>query len=133
MTDRAAEQLRERSLRVTQPRLAVLDALDRLPHADAHALHAALADSGSDISLQSVHNVLGDLADAGLARRFEPARSAARYERLLDWLNDDFRLFRPVEAVGAPEGPTDRNPHDQGDEAHPPHRGTHGIAAPEDS
>ena len=84
MTDRDAEQLRERSLRVTQPRLAVLDALDRLPHADAHALHAALADSGSDISLQSVHNVLGDLADSGLVRRFEPARSAARYERRID-------------------------------------------------
>lgn len=83
-TARDAELLRERSLRVTQPRLAVLDMLDRLPHADAHALHEALLERGGDLSLQSVHNVLGDLADAGLVRRFEPARSAARYERRID-------------------------------------------------
>lgn len=81
MTERDAVLLRERSLRVTQPRLAVLDALERLPHVDAHGLHEALVERGSDISLQSVHNVLGDLADAGLVRRFEPARSAARFER----------------------------------------------------
>jgi Fur family transcriptional regulator, stress-responsive regulator len=79
MTD--AELLREHGLRVTQPRLAVLGALAALPHADADALHRSLAAAGSDISVQSVHNVLGDLTGAGIVRRFEPARSAARYER----------------------------------------------------
>lgn len=84
MTDRDDELLRQRGLRVTQPRLAVLDALDRLPHADADAVHRALAAAGSEISVQSVHNVLADLAEAGLVRRFEPARSAARFERRVD-------------------------------------------------
>lgn len=76
-----AELLRAHGLRVTQGRLAVLDMLDRLPHADAEHVHRALADAGAATSVQSVHNVLGDLAAAGIVRRFEPARSAARYER----------------------------------------------------
>lgn len=81
MTEPDAEVLRARGLRVTQGRLAVLDVLDRMPHADAEAVHRALADTGARTSVQSVHNVLGDLTAAGLVRRFEPARSAARYER----------------------------------------------------
>ncbi|WP_413317495.1 Fur family transcriptional regulator [Agrococcus sp. 1P02AA] len=84
MTDRDAELLRERGLRVTQGRLAVLDALERMPHAGADAVHRALALTGSDLSLQSVHNVLGDLTAVGLLRRFEPERQAARYERRVD-------------------------------------------------
>ncbi len=81
MTEPDAELLRERGLRVTQGRLAVLGVLDRLPHADAEGVHRALADAGTETSVQSVHNVLGDLTGAGIVRRFEPARSAARYER----------------------------------------------------
>jgi Fe2+ or Zn2+ uptake regulation protein len=76
-----AELLRERGLRVTQGRLAVLDVLARMPHSDADAVHRALVDAGHETSVQSVHNVLGDLAGAGVLRRFEPERSAARYER----------------------------------------------------
>ncbi|GEK80870.1 Fur family transcriptional regulator [Agrococcus baldri] len=76
--------LRERGLRVTQGRLAVLDMLARQPHADAERLHRALAEHGHPTSVQSVHNVLGDLTAAGLVRRFEPERSAARYERRID-------------------------------------------------
>ncbi len=81
MTEPDAELLRARGLRVTQGRLAVLGVLDRLPHADAEGVHRALADAGNETSVQSVHNVLGDLTGAGIVRRFEPARSAARYER----------------------------------------------------
>lgn len=81
MTEPDAELLRARGLRVTQGRLAVLGVLDRLPHADAEGVHRALAEAGAETSVQSVHNVLGDLAAAGIVRRFEPARSAARYER----------------------------------------------------
>ena len=81
MTEPDAELLRARGLRVTQGRIAVLGVLDRLPHADAESVHRALAEVGGETSVQSVHNVLGDLAAAGLVRRFEPARSAARYER----------------------------------------------------
>ncbi|MCR8671524.1 Fur family transcriptional regulator [Agrococcus sp. HG114] len=84
MTETDAELLRERGLRVTQGRLAVLDALARQPHADADAVHRALAAAGHETSVQSVHNVLGDLTSAGVLRRFEPERSAARYERRID-------------------------------------------------
>ncbi|MCH1881568.1 Fur family transcriptional regulator [Agrococcus sp. ARC_14] len=84
MTERDTELLREHGLRVTQGRLAVLDQLERLPHADAESVHRALVAAGNDTSVQSVHNVLGDLAAAGLVRRFEPERSAARYERRID-------------------------------------------------
>lgn len=80
-TEEDAAALRSRGLRVTQPRLAVLAALVDLPHADADAVHRALLDAGTPTSSQSVHNVLGDLTAAGMLRRFEPARSPARYER----------------------------------------------------
>ena len=76
--------LRSHGLRVTRPRMAVLHALDAMPHADAEHVHRALSDSGLGISLQSVHNVLADLHRAGLVRRFEPARSAAKFERRVD-------------------------------------------------
>ena len=84
MTEADVELLRERGLRITQGRLAVLDVLDRMPHADAESVHRVLAEAGADTSVQSVHNVLGDLTGAGILRRFEPARSAARYERRID-------------------------------------------------
>lgn len=80
--DRAA--LTEHGLRVTRTRLAVLQALARTPHADAEQLHLAIAQGGTKISLQSVHNVLSDLQRVGLIRRFEPARAPARFERSAD-------------------------------------------------
>lgn len=84
MTETDVELLRARGLRVTQGRIAVLEVLERLPHADAESVHRALAGRGQDTSVQSVHNVLADLRAAGLVRRFEPARSSARYERRVD-------------------------------------------------
>ncbi|SFS10667.1 Fur family transcriptional regulator, ferric uptake regulator [Agrococcus baldri] len=84
MTETDVELLRERGLRVTQGRIAVLEVLEQLPHADAEHVHAALIERGHDTSVQSVHNVLGDLTGAGILRRFEPERSAARYERRID-------------------------------------------------
>lgn len=82
--ERDAALLREHGLRVTQGRLATLAVLEQLPHADAESVHAALTERGHDTSVQSVHNVLGDLTAAGLLRRFEPERSPARYERRID-------------------------------------------------
>mgnify|MGYP003117140518 CR=1 FL=1 len=76
----SSDLLRSAGLRVTGGRLAVLDALERLPHSDAETVRLALADSPARLSLQAVHNVLGDLAEAGVLRRIQPARSAARYE-----------------------------------------------------
>lgn len=76
--------LREHGLRVTAPRLAVLRAVSEAPHSDADHLHRLLVAAGSAVTLQSVHNVLADLDRAGLIRRFEPARSAARFERRIN-------------------------------------------------
>ncbi|WP_394769513.1 Fur family transcriptional regulator [Lacisediminihabitans sp.] len=74
-------QLHGEGLRVTRGRLAVLAALERLPHSDAETLSHAVRAERPDMSVQSVHNVLADLTAAGLVRRIEPARSPALYER----------------------------------------------------
>lgn len=76
-----AQRLRDRGLRLTSQRLAVLAAIEAHPdHPDAATIaRAARAQSGS-ISTQAVYNVLDDLTQAGLIRRIEPAGSPARYE-----------------------------------------------------
>ncbi|QIX26755.1 transcriptional repressor [Nocardioides sp. JQ2195] len=72
--------LREKSLRVTRPRVAVLNALADHPHADADSVaRAARAELGS-VSTQAVYDVLRALTEAGLVRRIEPAGSPARFE-----------------------------------------------------
>ena len=72
--------LREKSLRVTRPRVAVLTALDHHPHADVDTVaRMARADLGS-VSTQAVYDVLRALCEVGLVRRIEPAGSPARFE-----------------------------------------------------
>lgn len=80
MTSRTESQLRDAGLRVTSGRIAILAALERLPHSDADTLHRSLEGDLASISVQSVHNVLHDLTEAGLVRRIEPAGSSSRYE-----------------------------------------------------
>jgi Fe2+ or Zn2+ uptake regulation protein len=80
MTPRTESQLRDAGLRVTSGRIAILAALERLPHSDADTLHRSLEGDLASISVQSVHNVLHDLTEAGLVRRIEPAGSSSRYE-----------------------------------------------------
>ncbi|MGA1835785.1 Fur family transcriptional regulator [Herbiconiux sp. 11R-BC] len=81
MTPEPAESIRTAGLRVTAQRLAVLEALDGMPHADTEAVHRAVRRTLPDITLQSVYVVLGALTEAGLIRRIEPAGSPALYER----------------------------------------------------
>ena len=72
--------LRAVGLRVTRPRLAVLDAVRAEPHLDTHALiDAARARLGA-VSHQAVYNVLNTLVEAGLVRRIQPEGHNARYE-----------------------------------------------------
>ena len=73
--------LRAAGLRVTSGRIAVLTALSDRPHTDAETVFRAVLSWLPGTSIQNVHNVLGDLTDAGLVRRIEPAGSAALYER----------------------------------------------------
>jgi Fur family ferric uptake transcriptional regulator len=72
--------LRESALRVTRPRLAVLDAVHEHPHADTDAIIGATRADLGGVSHQAVYNVLQALTDAGLVRRIQPAGSVARYE-----------------------------------------------------
>ncbi len=73
-------QLRSVDLRVTRPRLAVLRAVRRHPHADTASVLAAVRTEEPTVSHQAVYDVLGALSDAGLVRRIQPAGSVARYE-----------------------------------------------------
>src|SRR5918993_2605289 len=72
--------LRSADLRVTRPRLAVLRAVRRHPHADTGTVLAAVRSEEPTVSHQAVYDVLGALTDVGLVRRIQPAGSAARYE-----------------------------------------------------
>jgi Fur family transcriptional regulator, stress-responsive regulator len=75
------QALRRAGLRVTAPRLAVLAALmERRAHLDAYAIGSLARARLGTISTQAVYDVLAALVDAGLARRIEPAGSAALYE-----------------------------------------------------
>jgi len=80
MMSNATEQLREAGLRATVGRIAILETLDTMPHADAESLFRAVHAAVPGTSVQSVHNVLASLTGAGLLRRIEPAGSAALYE-----------------------------------------------------
>ena len=79
--ERVAEQLRERGLRTTAPRLAVYRAVAGLPgHPDVETITARVrADIGS-VSTQTVYDCLHVLTMVGLLRRIEPAGSPARFE-----------------------------------------------------
>jgi Fe2+ or Zn2+ uptake regulation protein len=73
--------LREASLRVTGPRVAVLAAVHDHPHADTDSITGVVrAELGVVVSLQTVYDVLGALTAAGLVRRIQPMGSVARYE-----------------------------------------------------
>ena len=72
--------LREASLRVTRPRLAVLGAVAAHPHADIDAVIRAVRTDLPDVSHQTVYDSLNALTAAGLVRRIQPSGSVARYE-----------------------------------------------------
>jgi Fur family ferric uptake transcriptional regulator len=72
--------LRGADLRVTRPRLAVLRAVRRQPHADTGTVLTAVRAEEPTVSHQAVYDVLGALTDAGIVRRIQPAGSVARYE-----------------------------------------------------
>jgi Fe2+ or Zn2+ uptake regulation protein len=74
------ELLRSRGLRVTRPRMAVLEVLDEGGHLEVEEIANRVRQRLESVSTQAVYDVLGALSLAGLARRIEPAGSAARYE-----------------------------------------------------
>ncbi|HZB18397.1 MAG TPA: Fur family transcriptional regulator [Blastococcus sp.] len=75
-----APRLRAVGLRVTRPRLAVLDVLADHPHADADTIVTGARAQHPTLSPQTVYGVLDALVSGGLARRIEPAGAPALFE-----------------------------------------------------
>jgi len=80
VTTTGAERLRGAALRVTRPRLAVLDAVGDHPHASTDDVLRRVRAALPAVSHQAVYDALRALTLAGLVRRIEPAGSVARYE-----------------------------------------------------
>jgi Fur family ferric uptake transcriptional regulator len=77
----AEHELRARGLRVTRPRLAVLEVLsESRSHLDVEEITTRVRDRLASVSVQAVYDVLGALSAAGLARRIAPAGAPAKYE-----------------------------------------------------
>ncbi len=76
-----AASLRAAGLRVTAPRLAVLRALERQPHADAETIVGQVRTELGAVAPQTVYTILQALSEAGLVRRIEPAGSPGLFER----------------------------------------------------
>ncbi|MGY5765643.1 Fur family transcriptional regulator [Brachybacterium sp. DNPG3] len=72
--------LRDASLRVTAPRLAVLEAIEELPHADADAVAQAVRDKLGAVSRQAVYDILNAVTDAEIVRRVAVGGRSMRYE-----------------------------------------------------
>lgn len=75
-----AATLRAVDLRVTRPRVAVLEAVYSHPHADTETVFSVVRDTLPEVSRQAVYDVLAALTGAGLLRRIQPSGSVARYE-----------------------------------------------------
>ncbi|OKH70418.1 Fur family transcriptional regulator [Mycobacterium sp. SWH-M5] len=72
--------LRSAALRVTRPRLAVLQAVYAHPHADTDTIIRAVREYLPEVSHQAVYDSLHALTAAHLVRRIQPSGSLARYE-----------------------------------------------------
>lgn len=74
-----ADRIRAVGLRATGPRVAVLDTLYAIPHADVDSVLTAVR-ATTEVSTQAVYDVLRAFTETGLVRRIEPAGSPARFE-----------------------------------------------------
>ena len=84
MCNDSADLLRRNGVQVTAQRLAVLAAVSRRPHGTADDVAEAVRAEIGAISRQAVYDALGVLADRGLIRRIQPARSPSRFEDRTD-------------------------------------------------
>lgn len=79
-TEEIERRLRGAQLRVTRPRVAVLEALREHPHIDTHSVLGLVRERLGDVSHQAIYDVLDALTNANLVRRIQPLGSVARYE-----------------------------------------------------
>jgi len=75
-----ADVLRERGLRVTAQRIAVLRAVSGEPHVSADTVAERVRTEIGAISVQAVYDALGVLVGADLIRRIQLSGSPARFE-----------------------------------------------------
>ncbi len=80
MTSDYADALRGADLRVTRPRVTVLEAVQAHPHSDTDTIFGAVRIVLPEVSRQAVYDVLAALTTVGLVRKIHPAGSVARYE-----------------------------------------------------
>ena len=80
MYSNPAGLLRSHGVQVTAQRLAVLAAVSRRPHATADEVATEVRAEIGVISRQAVYDALATLAEKGIIRRIQPARSPARFE-----------------------------------------------------
>ena len=74
------QMLRGVDLRVTRPRLSVLEAVHAHPHAETDQIIGFVRDDLGEVSHQAVYDVLKALTATGLLRRIQPSGLVARYE-----------------------------------------------------
>lgn len=74
------EVLKAAGLRVTAPRLAVLEWLNSHPHTTAEQAAIGVRERLGSVSTQAVYDVLHAFSREGLVRRIEPAGHPARFE-----------------------------------------------------
>jgi Fe2+ or Zn2+ uptake regulation protein len=72
--------LRQRGMKVTAQRLALLRAVSDRPHSTADDIYNLVRAEIGAISRQAVYDALAALTDKDLLRRIQPAGSPARYE-----------------------------------------------------
>lgn len=72
--------LRDANLRVTNPRVAVLEFLAHNGHATADEVRAAVTERLGKVSTQAIYDILHAFTNTGIVRMIEPAGSVALYE-----------------------------------------------------
>lgn len=80
MTQDFTQQLRHAGLRVTKPRLSVLEELHENPHSTADSVRQGVTSRLGSVSTQAVYDVLHALTEKGILRVVEPAGSVPMYE-----------------------------------------------------
>lgn len=78
------QTIRAAGLKVTEPRLAVLQVLQASPHSSAESIFGGVQKLFAGSSLQAVYGILAAFTEAGLVRRFDPPGSAALFESRVD-------------------------------------------------
>lgn len=74
------DQLREAGLRVTRPRLSVLEELEAHPHSTADSVRQGVTTRLGSVSTQAIYDVLHVLTDKKILREIEPHGSVPLYE-----------------------------------------------------